>query len=281
MIVILFWLAIYAAIIFVLILILHKAGVARRKVIFASSTLFGILSGLAATLRGLGEGGYIFNFLGVLLGEEIYTFSIGLIGDPHSFFAHYTIPWILRIPQIFLFTSATAWGVIGALAQLIYNQSKKPPATKGHSTRIIILLLVACLAICAAGVYATQKAHAKPLEPVGFPVVEIIGPPTPDGPPPPDWETITTYEVEKLYLSDNTVLIGRALYVTSIVKNTGPKGGIVKVELSLDGGVLSSQEVALLPGESKPIKFVVIVPEEGTYIVGIDGLTTNFEAKKP
>ena len=55
----------------------------------------------------------------------------------------------------------------------------------------------------------------------------------------------------------------------------------MKVELSLDGGVLSSQEVALLPGQSKPIKFVVIVPEEGTYIVGIDGLTTNFEAKKP
>jgi hypothetical protein len=120
-------LAAYIAIIFVLILILHKTGVARRKVIFASAMLFGILSGLAVTLHGLGEGGYIFNFLGVLLGDQIYNFSIELIGDPHSSFAHYTIPWGLRIPQVWLFASVIAWSLIGILAQLAYNRIKSPP----------------------------------------------------------------------------------------------------------------------------------------------------------
>lgn len=271
--IIVFWLAVYAGIISVLILVLGKVGVTKRKVIFTSFTLFGILSGLVANLNILGETALCMN-PGVLWGYEIYHFSIEHIGDPYSAFAHYTIPWALRIPQIFLFTSTIAWGLMGAIAQIIYNRRKKPSITKGLSTRIIIISLLGCLAVCTGVVYATQAAHVKPLEPVAVPVMEAGGPPI------PDWETITTYEVENLYLSDNTVLVGRELLVTGTVKNTGTERGIVEVELSLDGKVLSSQEVALLPGESKPVRFEVAVPEEGTYIIGVDGLTANFEARK-
>jgi len=274
MITLLFWPLIYAAIISILILVLHEIGVAKRRVLFASFTLFGILLGLAAALRGLGETAHMIN-PGGLWGEEMYEFFIWHIGDPHSAFAHYTIPWALRIPQIFLFTSAIAWGLIGALAQLIYNRRKKPPVAKGLSTRIIILSLLACLAICTGVVYGTQKAHAKLPEPTAVPVLKAGGSPI------PEWETITTYEVERLYLSDRSVVIGRELYVTSTVRNTGMKRGITEVELSLDGKVLSSQKVALLPGESKPVRFGVIVPREGTYTVGMGNLTASFEAKKP
>jgi len=274
MVIVVFWLAVYAGIVFVLILVLGKVGVTKRKVIFASFTLFGILSGLVATLNILGETALCSN-PGVPWGEEIYNFSIKHIGDPSSALAHYTIPWALRTPQIFLFTSTVAWGLIGALAQIIYNRRKKPPITKGLSTRIIIISLLGCLAVCTGVVYAIHEAHAKPLEPIAFPVVEAGGPPI------SDWETITTYEVERLYLSHDTIFVGWELYVTGWVKNTGTERGIVKVELSLDGKVLSSQEVALLPGESKPVRFVVIVPKEGTYTVGIDSLTANFKVEKP
>lgn len=273
MVIIVFWLAVYAGIVFVLILVLGKVGVTKRKAIFASFTLFGILSGLVANLNILGETALCMN-PGVPLGYEIRDFFVKHIGDPYSTFAGYTIPWALRIPQIFLFTSTIAWGLIGALAQIIYNRKKKPPITKGLSTRIIILSLLGCLAVCTGVVYAIQEAHAKPLEPVAVPVMEVGEPPI------PDWETMTTYEVERLYLSHDTIFVGWELYVTGWVKNTGTERGIVKVELSLDGKVLSSQEVALLPGESKSVRFEVAVPEEGAYIIGVDGLTANFEARK-
>jgi len=269
------FLVIYGAIIFGFAVGLSKLGIEKRRVIFVSCTLFGILSGFVLALYGHHEGGYVFNILGSPLGEEIYGFSIRHIGDPHSAFAHYTIPWALRIPQVCFFASAIAWGLIGALAQLIYNRVKKPPVTKGVSTRIIAISLVACLVICTGVVYGTQKAHAKPLEPVAFPVV-VIGTPGI-----PQWDTITTYEVEQLNLSDRTILTGRELLVTGVVRNTGSERGIAKVELSLDGDVVSSQEVALLPGESKPVKFFVSVPREGTYTVGMGNLTASFEAKKP
>ena len=269
------FLVIYGAIIFGFTVGLSRVGIPRRRVIFVSCTLFGILSGFALALYGHGEGGYVFNILGSALGEEIYGFSIRHIGDPHSSFAHYTIPWGLRIPQVRLFASTIAWVLIGALAQLIYNRVKKPLTVKGVSTRIIAIALVACLVICTGVVYGRQKAHEKPLEPIAVPVL-LAG-----GEPIPQWDTITTYEVERLYLSDRTIGTGRELLVIGTVKNTGAKRGIAEVELLLDGDVLSSQEVALLPGESKPVRFCVSVPREGIYTVGMGSLTASFEAKKP
>ena len=101
------FLVIYGAIIFGFAVGLSKIGIPRRRVIFASCTLFGILSGFALALYGHHEGGYVFNILGSYWGEEIYDFSIRHIGDPHSSFAHYTIPWGLRIPQVCLMNQAT------------------------------------------------------------------------------------------------------------------------------------------------------------------------------
>lgn len=95
-----------------------------------------------AALYGHHEGQYIYSIPGVLVGEEIYTYSIDYFGDPYSAFAYYTIPWVLRIPQVVLFTSAIVWGLLGLIAQLIYNVSKRIPVpAKGVNTLVIVALL--------------------------------------------------------------------------------------------------------------------------------------------
>lgn len=65
--------------------------------------------------------GFILNLPGNLLGEIIYKNSIGYIGDPISPQAHYTIPWILRIPQVFILTSMVFWTGMGILMQVFWG----------------------------------------------------------------------------------------------------------------------------------------------------------------
>ncbi|MFU8795902.1 MAG: hypothetical protein ACNA7X_01215 [Dehalococcoidia bacterium] len=266
--------AAYAGIIVALILILARAGVSKRLVLFAGFVVFGILSGVLAVLGVPGETALVMN-PGVLWGEAVYIFSLRLIGDPHSAFAHYTIPWVLRTPQVFLLTSTAAWGLIGALAQTVYNRRKRPPVTKGLATRIMMLSLLGCLAVCTVVFYVMDKEHARSLEPSAVPVVRVGDPRV------PEWGTITAYEVERLYLSHNTVLVGQHLYVTGWVKNTGASRGIVGVELRVDGRALSSQRTALSPSESKPVRFAVMVPAEGIYTVALDGLSADFTVNRP
>jgi len=55
------------------------------------------------------------NIPGTLLGEAVYNLSIRFIGDPYSSQAHYTIPWLFRIPQVYVPTSVLFWGLLGTL----------------------------------------------------------------------------------------------------------------------------------------------------------------------
>lgn len=255
---------------------LRKIGITERTAIFVGLTLFGILSGFLIALSGYLEGAYMLNPLGAFLGEEIYICSIDHFGDPHSAFAHYTIPWILRTPQVCLFTSAIVWGLIGFLAQLIYNLVKKPPTvTKGVPTLIMTVSLIALLVLSAGIVYATQdeSERQEPTQPTAFRVMDVGTPQT------PEWETITTYEIESLSLSSKVIEPGHEFFVTGVVKNTGSKRGTAKVELKVDGHALSFHEVGLLPGESKSVQFVVLVPKEGTYTVNMGNLSEDFEVK--
>jgi len=276
MIMLLILLLIYGIFIFGFAVALRKIGIPRHSMLFAGFALFGILSGLVAALYGHHEGQYIYNIPGVLVGEEIYTYAIDHFGDPHSAFAHYTIPWVLRIPQVVLLTSAIVWGLIGLIAQLIYNTVKKtPPLAKGITTLLIVASLIACLGVAGGVVYATQDESERsgPTQPTAYPLIEVGTLPT------PEWGTIATYELESLSLSSKIIRIGEHLDVTGVVKNTGPKRGIAQVELKVDGKVLSSQEVALLPEESKPVKFVIFVPRQGSYTVRMGNLIDSFEVR--
>ncbi len=285
MIMLLILLLIYGIFIFGFIVALQKIRATKRSAVFAGFALFGILSGLVAALYGHHEGQYIYNIPGTLLGDAVYGLSIKFIGDPHSAFAHYTIPWFLRTPEVVLFTSAIVWSLLGLLAQLVYNGVKKPlPVTKGISTLVIVALLIACLGVSAGIVYRTQDERERhgPTQPSAFPVREA------STSAPPDWETITTWEIESLSLTpwgledlslpSVVIKTGEELLATGVVKNTGSKKGIAEIELEVDGKVLSSQEVALLSRESKPVKFGILVPRPGVYTVRMGDLTNSFEA---
>jgi hypothetical protein len=57
----------------------------------------------------------------MLLAEKIYVVSIDLLGNPISDQAHYTIPWLLRIPQVCVPVSILFWGLLGLAIQVIRN----------------------------------------------------------------------------------------------------------------------------------------------------------------
>jgi hypothetical protein len=70
----------------------------------------------------------IVNLPASLFGDWIYQQSIRYLGDPHSPQAHYTIPWLLRVPQVYVPASVMFWGAAGALVQLVYNKLTRRPA---------------------------------------------------------------------------------------------------------------------------------------------------------
>ncbi len=61
------------------------------------------------------------NIPGVLLGDAVYEASINSIGNPNSSQAHYTIPFFLRKPEVYLPVSAALWGLIGAACQIVLD----------------------------------------------------------------------------------------------------------------------------------------------------------------
>lgn len=78
------------------------------------------------------------NIPGYLLGEATYTWSIRLIGDPASPQAHYTVPWLLRTPQVVVPASVLFWGFVGAL---MWAAGRAIGAT-GRATELLLSLLV-------------------------------------------------------------------------------------------------------------------------------------------
>ena len=65
---------------------------------------------------------YILNAPGLWLGDIVYNLAINLLGNPTSPQAHYTIPWIFRVPQVYLLTSIIFWTLIGITLSLIYTK---------------------------------------------------------------------------------------------------------------------------------------------------------------
>ena len=61
---------------------------------------------------------FFFNIPGTLIGDGIYYRSIEVFGDPSSSQAHYSIPWVLRIPQVYVLASGLFWGLLGTVFSL-------------------------------------------------------------------------------------------------------------------------------------------------------------------
>ncbi len=112
----------YALIISGCIVLLRVIRVSARWRIVLGFLIFATATGfLVAWLWPL-DSIFLYNFPAQFLGYEIYYRSIQLIGDPTSANAHDTIPWFLRIPQVFLIVSIIFWGLLGAFVQWIVNQ---------------------------------------------------------------------------------------------------------------------------------------------------------------
>ncbi|RJQ39671.1 MAG: hypothetical protein C4555_02660 [Dehalococcoidia bacterium] len=88
----------------------------KKLYIFLGFVAFGIAAGfIAIWFREHTDSLFLLNIPGTLLGDAVYGISIRLFGDPHSSQAHYTIPWLLRIPQVYVPASVVFWGLVGTL----------------------------------------------------------------------------------------------------------------------------------------------------------------------
>lgn len=87
---------------------------------------YGVIVGfLSAWWWGHSDNVFFPNIPGVLLGDLAYDLSIRFLGDPHSSQAHYTIPWILRIPQVYVPVSVLFWGVMGLVIRTVLSRSRQ------------------------------------------------------------------------------------------------------------------------------------------------------------
>jgi hypothetical protein len=88
--------------------------------------VYGIVVGLLSTWWwSISDNFFLLNFPGELLGYQVYDTSINIFGNPKSPQAHYTIPWFLRTPQVFIPVSTLFWGLIGVCMQMAYIMLKR------------------------------------------------------------------------------------------------------------------------------------------------------------
>jgi hypothetical protein len=109
--------AIYAVAILSLAALLRRLRIGGGRSIVLSFLVFGAVSGaLAAWVWPLDSAAYA-NIYAVLLGDQVYAWAIRLVGDPYAANAHATIPWLLRVPQVYVLLSLAVSGLAGALMQ--------------------------------------------------------------------------------------------------------------------------------------------------------------------
>lgn len=70
---------------------------------------------------------FLLNIPGVIIGDSLYTFCIKVFGDPFSTQAHFSIPWFLRVPQIYVPVSILFWFLLGLLIQYIWTYKGTTP----------------------------------------------------------------------------------------------------------------------------------------------------------
>jgi len=92
-----------------------------RLRVVAGFLVYGLVVGLLNSWWwGFSDDVFLLNVPGVLLGDVVYNLSIEYLGNPYSEQAHYTIPWVLRVPQVYVPVSLVFWGLVGMVVHVIY-----------------------------------------------------------------------------------------------------------------------------------------------------------------
>jgi hypothetical protein len=117
--------AIYGLVILGLVVAFRKIHVPSEQAIFFSFLAFGTALGFFTAWLWPADSSVYFNVFGALLGDQVYDLSIQHFGDIISPQAHYTIPWVLRIPQVYIITSIVVYALLGLLLQLVTNRRLK------------------------------------------------------------------------------------------------------------------------------------------------------------
>ena len=114
--------AIYGLVVLGLIVVFRQMQVPSKKVILVGFLVFGTTIGFFTAWLWPADSSFYLNVFGALLSDQVYDLSIRCFGDIISSQAHYTIPWVLRIPQVYVITSIVVYALLGLLLQLVYNR---------------------------------------------------------------------------------------------------------------------------------------------------------------
>jgi hypothetical protein len=115
--------AIYGLVILGLVLLLRKMRVPLERAIILGFLVFGAVTGMLAARAWPLDSSIYFNVFATYLGDQVYRLSIQYLGDASSPQAHYTIPWLLRIPQVYVIVSILLCGLVGLPPQWGYNRA--------------------------------------------------------------------------------------------------------------------------------------------------------------
>jgi hypothetical protein len=117
-------LGIYGLVIAALAWTLRRLGVPGTRAILSGFLAYGFATGILAVALWPMDTSVYPNVLAAWGGDWIYVKAIEFIGDPHSDQAHSTIPWLLRVPQVYALASTALCGGLGIAAQWLYNRSQ-------------------------------------------------------------------------------------------------------------------------------------------------------------
>jgi hypothetical protein len=109
----------------------RRSGVPDTKCILYAFLFLGVVLGLISVFLWPGDLGVYANVPGTAAGDWLYRFSIEKFGNPNSDQAHYSIPWILRIPEVYAVVSPVVYFLLGMPIQFLYSQIKKSRVSKG------------------------------------------------------------------------------------------------------------------------------------------------------
>ena len=95
----------------------------KRNKLFMLFVVYGLVVGFVSVWWWLYSDNLFFiKIPGMLIGDKVYSLSINLLGDPSSSQAHYSIPWVLRVPQIYIPVSIVLWGLVGLIVQMLWKK---------------------------------------------------------------------------------------------------------------------------------------------------------------